>query len=82
MFALGQRYENGDGIPIDLRKARKFYRAAAAQSGGTTFVYSPPVGTERVGRVLPLNAGPVQDGLPQAREALDRVNAKLRAQKY
>ena len=78
-FALGQRYEAGDGVPLDLKMARHLYRAAAMPSGGTVYVYSPPVGAETTGRTLALNAGPVEAGLPEARDALERVNAKLKS---
>jgi hypothetical protein len=76
-FALGQRYESGDGVPVDLKMARRLYQAAATPSGGTTYVYSPPVGAESTGRTLALNAGPAEPGLPEARNALERINAKL-----
>lgn len=36
---LGIRYEEGNGLPVDLKRARKLYRAAAAPSGGATYVY-------------------------------------------
>jgi TPR repeat protein len=63
---LAIRYEEGAGVPPSLKRAVRLYRSAAAPSGGTIYVYSPPVGGEKAGRVLPLNAGPGVPGLAEA----------------
>jgi hypothetical protein len=68
---LGIRFEEGRGVPIDLKKARKLYAKAGADSGGTIWVYSPPVGNGSSGRVIPVKAGPKQSGLAEARERLE-----------
>ena len=52
------------------RRAAQLYRAAGSPSGGTLYVYSPPVGSEKAGRVIPVNAGPRQPGLPEAQSRL------------
>src|SRR5690349_18970327 len=49
---LGIAFEEGRGVPRDLGKARRLYRLAAADSGGRTWVYSPPVRTGERGRVI------------------------------
>src|SRR3546814_3291135 len=36
---LGIRYEEGNGVPRDLKRARQLYRLAAPPSGGTMYVY-------------------------------------------
>jgi len=41
---LGIRFEEGRGVALDMGKARKLYAQAASDSGGTIWVYSPPVG--------------------------------------
>ena len=70
---LGIRYEEGRGVPVDLARARRLYRLAAADSGGTMYVYSPPVGRHGRGGVIPIRSGPPQPGLVEARERLERL---------
>jgi hypothetical protein len=70
---LGVRYEEGRGVPIDLRRAERLYLMAASDSGGTTYVYSPPVGRNGRGQVIPVDTGPRQHGLPEARVRLDEL---------
>lgn len=67
---LGIRFEEGIGVAPDLRKARKLYGKAASASGGTLWVYSPPVGNGTSGRVIPINQGPRQPGLAEAQRRL------------
>ena len=71
---LGIAFEEGRGVAKDIGKARTLYRLAAADSGGTLWVYSPPVGRETSGRVIPVNRGPVQAGLPEARMRLEALD--------
>jgi len=68
---LGIRFEEGRGVERDLKKARKLYAKAAASSGGRIWVYSPPVGNGTSGRVIPVNAGPKQSGLAEAKRRLE-----------
>ena len=70
---LGARFEEGRGVPVDLDKARKLYAAAASDSGGTIWVYSPPVGNGTKGRVIPVNTGAKQVGLAEAKKLLARL---------
>jgi hypothetical protein len=73
LLALGIRFEKGLGVARDLDKARKLYRQAAADSGGTIWVYSPPVGNGTSGRVIPVNAGARQIGLIEAKRRLEAL---------
>jgi hypothetical protein len=70
---LGIRFEEGLGIERDLNKAKKLYRQAAIDSGGTIWVYSPPVGNGTSGRVMPVNAGVRQNGLAEAKRRLEAL---------
>jgi len=70
---LGIRFEEGRGVERDLNKARKLYAQAASDTGGTIWVYSPPVGNGTKGRVIPVNAGPKQFGLVEAKRRLGGV---------
>lgn len=67
-FELGIRFEQGMGVEQNLRNACKLYNRAATQSGGTIWVYSPPVGNGTSGRVIPINQGPIVPGLNAAAE--------------
>jgi hypothetical protein len=75
-LALGIRYEEGIGVPLDLKKAARLYRQAATATPNTTYVYSPPVGTEKAGRVIPINLGPAEPGLPEAARRLALIKMK------
>ncbi len=70
---LGIRFEEGRGVAQDLSKAKELYAKAASASGGTIWVYSPPVGNGTKGRVIPVNAGPKLAGLVEAKRRLERV---------
>ncbi|MBV7256463.1 SEL1-like repeat protein [Pacificimonas sp. WHA3] len=69
---LGKRYEAGDGVPCDLRVARRLYQAAATTTGGRTQVYAPG-GGDVPGQVLSVDQGPRQAGLEEAAERLARL---------
>ncbi len=69
---LGIRYEEGNGVERNLKRAKKLYAAAASDSGGKVWVYSPPVGNGTSGRVIPVDAGPKQYGLAEAKRRLER----------
>ncbi len=70
---LGIRYEEGRGVPPDAAKAERLYRLAARDSGGTIWIYSPPVRGGASGRVIPVDGGPLQPGLTAAKVYLDRL---------
>ena len=76
LVAMGLRYETGDGVPQDYRKAASLYRAAARSQPGTIYVYSPPVGKESYGRVIPVLTGPGRAPLPEAQYRLALLHLK------
>lgn len=67
---LGIRFEEGAGVARNLTAAKKLYRQAASDSGGTIWVYTPPVGNGTSGRVVPVKSGAKQYGLADARRRL------------
>lgn len=77
---LGKAYEAGVGVPVDYSRAADLYRAAAAFSSGTTYVYSPPVG-KSAGRVIPIRTGSDQAGLAEAKYRLAQLYATGRGVK-
>jgi hypothetical protein len=70
---LGVKLEEGRGVAPDRNKARRLYRLASADSGGTKWIYIPPVGNGTSGRVTPVNMGERQSGLKEAKERLERI---------
>ncbi len=71
---LGIRFEEGRGVPRDIEKARKLYKIAATQTGGTLFVYMPKVGNTP-GHVMPVET-PIEYGLPEAQRRLAALPPK------
>jgi hypothetical protein len=76
IYELGLRYETGDGLSVDLKKARNLYRLAASDTPDTIYAYSPGF-NGMAGRVIPINTGRGGPGLDVARTALARVEAAL-----
>lgn len=77
---LGIRFEEGIGVPPDIKRARKLYRRAATTTGGTIFVYIPPATRGGRGSVAPVNTGPIMRGLDEARKrlaALDGISPEI-----
>jgi hypothetical protein len=70
---LGIRFEDGLGVERNLNKAKKLYRQAASDSGGTIWVYSPPVGNGTSGRVIPVKSGAKQKGITEASRRLNAI---------
>jgi hypothetical protein len=75
-FELGQRYEEGRGVPVNLSAARLLYEAAAANSGEGVPVWAPGVG-DAPGRVVFLESGIKSPGLPAAQQRLKTMDAKV-----
>jgi hypothetical protein len=71
---LGIRYEEGNGVPLNLGVARILYMGAAATTGGTFYFYSPPVGGMKSGNMIPVNTGVHSTGLEAARARLQKLN--------
>lgn len=67
---LGIRFEEGDGVPQHSGRATKLYRQAASDSGGTIWVYMPSPGNGAKGRAVPVDRGPKQLGLDDAKKRL------------
>ena len=75
---LGIRFEEGAGVARDLTAAKKLYRQAASDSGGTIWVYTPPVGNGTSGRVVPISKGEKSLGLAEAKKRFEKVDQELR----
>ncbi len=73
---LGIRFEEGAGVARDLTSAKKLYRQAASDSGGTIWVYTPPVGNGTSGRVVPVQSGTKQYGILEALKRLRAVEKR------
>ncbi len=71
---LGIRFEEGQGVPRDLDKARALYRVAAATTGGPMFVYAPGVGNAPA-TVVPVSQ-PYDYGLPEASKRLTALSGE------
>lgn len=71
---LGIRFEEGRGVPVDRKRAKKLYQLAANDSGGTTWIYRPSVRNGANGGVFPVDRGAKQAGLEEARMRLDLLN--------
>lgn len=71
---LGERFEAGDEVPADRRRAIRLYRMAASDSGGPLWVYSPPVGGEARGRVIAVQRESYRSGLPAAKGRLSSLS--------
>lgn len=68
---LGIRYEEGRGVVVvDIRRTKRLYALAASDSGGTIWVYSPPVGNGTKRLVILINHGSPQSGLPEVARRL------------
>lgn len=76
-LALGIRFETGDGVPLDLRRAERLYRLAATTTGRGD-VYYPSVRMKTVGRLMQTYEVP-RSGLPEAQARLDALRARRRA---
>ena len=72
-YLTGFAYEYGVGTVPDRTKAIKAYKQAAARRSNQIYVYSPAVGKETSGRVIPVSTGPATPGLPEAKAALERL---------
>lgn len=72
-FELGMRYIEGNGVEQDCTIGKRLLTQAARRSGGTTWVYSPPVTTGGQGRVIPIDGGPIVPGLQTAENVLNTL---------
>ncbi len=67
---IAARLRSGEGYPKRPGVAREIYSVLATATGGTIYVYSPPVGKDKPGHVIPVNTGPVVPGDRQAMREL------------
>jgi hypothetical protein len=77
-LALGIRFETGDGLPVDLRRAERLYRLAATDTGDVRDVYFPSLHMKAPGKVLPTYRPP-RFGLPEAQARLEALRQRRRA---
>lgn len=75
-LALGIRFETGDGVPVDLRRAERLYRRAAATTGDVRGVYYSGIRPKTEGRVVPSWFQPPQAGLPEAQARLEALRQR------
>ena len=75
---LGMLYEEGLRLPRDLDRARTLYKAAASDTGGTNYVYAPPVSGDGPGQLIHIPAVAGRRGLDEARLRLEALRARLR----
>ena len=77
VLELGKRFETGDGVNRDVRRAELLYTLAAASAGGVIFIYSPGLNGQS-GRVFPVSTGPIVPGLPEGnyRRALLHIEGR------
>lgn len=75
-FALGIRFENGNGVPVDLDRAERLYRMAATTSGDERAVYVSSMRPKTEGKVLPNWFQPPQYGIPEAQARLDALRRR------
>ena len=69
---LAKRFEQGHGVEPDPCRALRLYRLAAASAGGQTAIYAPAV-RGAAGTVIPIDLGPRQSGLAEAKIEMDRI---------
>jgi TPR repeat protein len=72
---LGIAYEEGCGVAVDLKRAEGLYRMAAADSGGTRWVYAPATQKGAAGRVIPVGIGAQRFGVVEAQKRLSNLQA-------
>ena len=73
---LGIRFEEGIGVPVDLKRAERLYRLAAPKSARSIWVYSPPAGGSARGEMLYLGEAEAGHGLAEAAERLDALRRR------
>ena len=73
---LGIAFEEGRGVKRDLSRARKLYRLAAADGGGTMWIYVPSGVEGHRGQTMPVRSSPRQRGIEEARLRLEALDEK------
>jgi hypothetical protein len=75
---LGVRYEEGRGVPPDLKRARALYQSAASGSGGRQLVVVPGSSSGSRPTVVPISTGPRSPGISEAITRLKRLSDPIR----
>ena len=76
MFELGRRYEEGEGVSVDLSKAEQFYQKAATDIPENRTIYMPPVTLGGSGRLLVLRNANASSGLDESKRRLIDIRGK------
>lgn len=71
--ALAKRYETGEDVPRDIRRAIALYELASKAVPSTTAIYSPPVKLGGSGQMLFLNNPNAGPGSAEAQYRLGRL---------
>lgn len=71
--ALAKRYEAGDGVPRDIKRAIALYELASTSVPPTTAIYAPPVKVGGRGQMLFLNNSNAGPGSAEAQYRLGRL---------
>lgn len=72
-LTLAKRYEAGDGVPRDIKRAVTLYERASAAAAASTAVYAPAVRVGGHGQVLFLSNPGASPGLPEAQYRLGEL---------
>lgn len=67
---LGIRYQDGNGVSPDAKRAKRLFEQAATDSQSVLYVYQPSVSGRSFGRVVAINTGQREYGLAEARDRL------------
>lgn len=78
-LALAKRYEAGEGVPRDIKRAIVLYELASTSMPATTPIYSPPVKLGGSGQMLFLNNSIAGPGSAEAQYRLGRLLIEGRA---
>ena len=70
---LGIRFEEGNGVPANLSRAKSLYRLAASDSGRAAWVYVPSPGNGAKAQVMSIDRGPRKLGLDEAKRRLETL---------
>ena len=74
-LALGIRFETGDGVPVDWKRAERLYQMAAVTSGDGRAVYYSGIRPKSEGKILRRFEAP-RYGLPAAKARLDALRRR------
>jgi hypothetical protein len=77
---MGIAYEEGRGLPVDAKRARKLFRMAAKDDSGTQWVYVPSPGGRAPAMVMPVKTGVPRAGLDEAKRRLASSKIALETQ--